>query len=86
MPLQNLPLPSVRTSSADPFRRFLEERFEHLVHQRTNGMVQELSVCVLGKRVVLNGKAGSYYTKQLATHAVLHAAGEYRLQNNIRVA
>jgi len=64
----------------------LEERLEHFVHERTNGTVQQLGVRVVGEQVILSGRAPSYYTKQLATHAVIDAVRGLTLKNNIKVA
>jgi hypothetical protein len=71
-----------RTLAADAA---LEERLEHFVQQRTSGMVQHLRVRVHQAEVVLTGLARNYYTKQLATHAVLDEIRDVMLTNDIEV-
>lgn len=66
-------------------RRALEERLEHYIHERTNGMVLDLSVEVQEVEVVISGRCRNYYTKQLATHAVIDAVRGMTLSNNIEV-
>ena len=63
----------------------LVEKLEHFVHARTNGMVRNLRVTVIGNEVTLSGLAPTYYTKQLATHAVFNAADGVTLINSIDV-
>ena len=73
--------PTRSTPSVDP----LVERLEHVVHARTNGMVRDLQISVLEGEVILYGKVRTYYTKQLATHAVFTAVQGISLTNNINV-
>ncbi len=61
------------------------ERIEHFVHLRTNGMVRDLNVEVVGGTVVLTGRTATYYNKQLATHAVLSTMSDVVLTNDIEV-
>ena len=63
----------------------LVERLEHFVHARTNGMVRNLEILVLDGEVIISGKAHTYYTKQLATHAIFAVVQDYSLTNNIEV-
>ncbi len=61
------------------------ERLEHFVNARTNGMVRHLEVTILENEVIISGKAHTYYTKQLATHAIIATVPEFSLTNNIEV-
>lgn len=63
----------------------LQERLEHFVQERTSGMVRHLRVRVHQAEVVLTGMARNYYTKQLATHAVLDSVEGVELTNDIEV-
>ena len=65
--------------------RALIERIEHFVQVRTNGMVRDLTVDVLDGEIILTGRTGTYYNKQLATHAVLNSFKDVALTNNIEV-
>ncbi|MCH8829870.1 MAG: hypothetical protein IID45_09865 [Planctomycetes bacterium] len=65
--------------------RVLIERIEHYVQTKTNGMVRDLVVDVLDNQVILTGRSATYYTKQLATHAVLNAVKDVALTNDIEV-
>lgn len=79
-------LQTAHPQRTSPANRALEERLEHFVQERTNGMVQHLSVRVHAGQVILSGTARTYYTKQLATHAVIDFVQGLCLTNNIRVA
>jgi len=48
----------------------LKERLVQGIVSRTNGMVRDLRVDVENDRVIIAGRATTYYAKQLATHAV----------------
>jgi hypothetical protein len=63
----------------------LVERIEHYIQSRTNGMVRDLTVDISEGEVVISGRTGTYYTKQLATHAVLGSLDDVDLKNNIEV-
>jgi len=80
MPLQTAPR-NAPGPAVDP----LVEHLEHIVNARTNGMVRELRVDLYPGEVVLHGRARTYYTKQLATHAVFDAVKGRTLTNNIHV-
>ena len=47
--------------------------------------LHDLEVTAFGNRVILSGKVGSYYFKQLAQEAVIAVAGNREVVNNIRV-
>jgi hypothetical protein len=63
----------------------LIERIEHYIQSRTNGMVRDLTVDIFEREVVISGRTTTYYTKQLATHAVLGTLADVDLKNNIEV-
>jgi len=63
----------------------LTERIEHYVHTRTGGNIRNLRVDIDHDMIVLSGQTGSYYNKQLATHAVLAALTDADLKNDITV-
>ncbi len=66
----------------------LERAIEHQIVQRTWGRVQALEVEVTDNRVVVRGRAPSYYVEQLALQAVLdviESAGAMRIELNIQV-
>lgn len=65
--------------------RWQIEQIERVVASRTNGLVRNLQVEVSGDDIVLSGHASNYYTKQLATHAVLETAKGVSLTNDIEV-
>lgn len=52
------------------------ERIEHFIQSQTNGMIRDLIVDVVGESVVISGRTKTYYTKQLATHAVLSTVSD----------
>ncbi len=58
---------------------------ERIVFSRTGGRITELRVDVTEGRIVLMGRAATYYTKQLATQAALDAADFCELSNEIDV-
>lgn len=63
-----------------------QDSIERQVHSRTSGTIRGLRIEVNDQSVVMTGRAPTYYTKQLATHAVLDAASHaVQLTNNIEV-
>jgi osmotically-inducible protein OsmY len=48
--------------------------------------LHNLEVTAEGDLIILSGKVGSYYYKQLAQEAVISIAGNREVVNNIRVA
>jgi osmotically-inducible protein OsmY len=48
--------------------------------------LHNLEVTAEGDLIILSGKVGSYYYKQLAQEAVISIAGKREVVNNIRVA
>jgi reactive chlorine resistance protein C len=66
----------------------LEQAIEHQIVQRTCGRVQALEVEVTDNRVVVRGRAPSYYVEQLALQGVLdviESVGGMRIALNIQV-
>lgn len=59
---------------------------ERAVQHETNGGVQDLAVEMDGDDVVLTGRCGSFYCKQLAQHAAMAIPGGDRLVNRIEVS
>ncbi|HUG89547.1 MAG TPA: BON domain-containing protein [Planctomycetaceae bacterium] len=55
------------------------------IRLRTSGQIRDLHVDVLDGEVVLSGRTSTYYTKQLATHAVLDLVDDLALSNDIEV-
>ena len=47
--------------------------------------LHDLEVTAAGDVIVLTGRVGSYYYKQLAQEAVISVAGQREVVNNIRV-
>lgn len=65
--------------------RRLAEEIEGLVQRRTGGQIRGLHVEVYQDRVVITGRASTYYAKQLAQHAAMDAAGHDCVSNEIEV-
>ena len=64
---------------------FIMSELERHVQERTGRRVRDLHVEVEQKRVVLHGKAGSYYVKQLAQSGVHDLMPEMTVENDIVV-
>ena len=67
------------------FPQSLAEKIELAVQVRTGGRIRGLQVCVRGGEVVIGGRASSYYTKQLVTHAAMDACDEFLVTNEVEV-
>jgi len=65
--------------------RRLAEEIEGLVQRRTGGQIRGLHVEVYQDRVIISGRTSTYYSKQLAQHAAMDAAGHECLSNEIEV-
>src|SRR5262245_8954528 len=66
----------------------LERAIENQVMQRTWGRIRALEVEVPDNRVIVRGRAPSYYVEQLALRGVLdvtESAGAMRIELNIQV-
>lgn len=80
MELQTLP-----KREPAPAEASLADQIERLIRERTSGLIRSLHVDVYSHEVVINGRASTYYAKQLATHAALEACENYALTNDIEV-
>lgn len=58
---------------------------ERVVRSRTNGMIRGLRVSMVNGEIVISGRTSTYYTKQLATHAVRDTDKDVVLTNDIEV-
>ncbi len=63
----------------------LASRIERHVRRQTNDKVRELRVEVLHDRILLKGRCGTFYCKQLAQHAAMSLTDGERLVNQIDV-
>jgi hypothetical protein len=64
---------------------FKMSELERHVQERTGRRVRDLHVELEQERVVLQGKAGSYYVKQLAQSGVRDLLPEMTVENDIVV-
>jgi hypothetical protein len=89
------PMREAPSSAAQPARRHpsdeqtrrleLAECIWQLVWHRTGGAVHGLQVIVQPRGILLRGNCATFYSKQLAQHAAMMAAGNLPLTNEIRV-
>jgi hypothetical protein len=61
------------------------ENIEVRVQSVMHGRVDDLHLRVSGKGLILQGRAPTYYAKQIAQHAVMQATGLPILRNEIEV-
>ena len=61
------------------------DQLEAQVQSRLNGRIRDLRLLVRGHGLVLQGRAVTYYAKQLAQHAVMDATDFPILANEIEV-
>lgn len=62
------------------------EQIRQVVDSRTSGRIRGLQVAVVeDSKVVISGRAATYYSKQLATHAALDVAETMVIQNDVVV-
>jgi hypothetical protein len=73
----------LQTCSVTP--QVLVDVIEQYVQSRTRGMVRGLHVELVDGKVVMSGRASTYYAKQLATHAAMAAIEDVSLTNDIEV-
>jgi osmotically-inducible protein OsmY len=66
--------------------RALALRIKRTVRRETNGRVQDLNVRIDPGGIVLQGKCGSFYCKQLAQTAAMRLGGGASVINEIEVA
>jgi hypothetical protein len=69
---------------AEPTSRH-EERLETLIERRLGTRIHNLRVKVRSMGLVLEGRAATYYAKQLAQHAAMEIAALPILANDIEV-
>jgi hypothetical protein len=62
-----------------------EERLESLIERRLGSRVNNLRVVIWPMGLVLEGRASTYYAKQLAQHAAMELTTEPILANDIEV-
>ena len=65
-----------------------EQAIRHQILERTAGRIRTLEVEVIDNRIVIRGRAPSYYLKQLALQGVLDvlgSAGAMRIELNVEV-
>ncbi len=63
----------------------LQAEVEQCVQDRTGRRIRDLAVEVRPERVVLRGRAATFYVKQLAQHGVREVLPEVSLENAIVV-
>jgi hypothetical protein len=63
----------------------LQWRLERQVQTRTGHRIRDLAIRLDQERVILNGRAASYYLKQLAQHGVRDILPQASLENDIEV-
>ena len=63
----------------------LQNEVERHVQSRTGRRIRQLSVQLDRERVILHGRAATYYLKQLAQHGVRDVLPQARLENAIEV-
>jgi hypothetical protein len=63
----------------------LQQELEHNIHNRTGRRIRNLAVELEPERVVLRGRAATYYVKQLAQHGVRDLLPHVDLENAITV-
>jgi hypothetical protein len=62
-----------------------KEQLESLLQRRLGNRVRDLSVLVLPRGLVLQGRTATYHAKQLAQHAVMELSSLPLLANDIEV-
>jgi len=63
----------------------LQYELERHVQARTSRRVRDLAIELSPERVVVRGRANTYYVKQLAQHGVRDVLPQVRLENAIVV-
>ena len=69
----------------DSLPQDLAEKIELAVQTRTGGRIRGLQVRVEDGGIVISGRAPTYYTKQLVTHAAMEAGDELLVTNQVEV-
>ncbi len=63
----------------------LQQELEHNIHEKTGRRVRNLAIELEPERVILRGRAATYYVKQLAQHGVRDLLPHVYLENAITV-
>jgi len=63
----------------------LQHELEHSVLWRTGRRIRDLAIELRPERVVLRGRASTYYLKQLAQHGIRDVLPHVHLENAILV-
>jgi hypothetical protein len=79
-----MPLAMQTETSARPTSPSFSELIR-FVHRQTQQQVRELALHLREGRMVVTGRADTYYAKQLVTQAILTAAPAVQLANEISV-
>jgi hypothetical protein len=79
----NMPLARTETSARPTSPSFSE--LIRFVHRQTQQQVRDLAIHQRESRMVVTGRAATYYAKQLVTQAILTAAPAVQLVNEISV-
>ena len=61
------------------------ESLESLIQRRLGGRIRDLHVVARDNGIILQGRAATYHTKQLAQHAAMEISGMPILANDIEV-
>jgi hypothetical protein len=69
----------------EPLPSSQEASLEELIQRRLGGRVKDLRVVRSGTGIVLQGRAPTYYAKQLAQHAIMEAEPLPIIANDIEV-
>ena len=77
--------PAGRRAGMSVDQEKLASRIERLIRRRTNDKVRELRVEVRGDGIMLKGRCGTYYCKQLAQHAAMSLSTSGPVTNQIEV-
>jgi hypothetical protein len=79
-----MPFATMTETSARPASPSFSELIR-FVHRQTQQQIRELAIHHRDGRIVVTGRADTYYAKQLVTQAILTAAPAVRLFNEISV-
>jgi len=79
-----MPFATMTETSARPSSPCFSELIR-FVHRQTQQQIRDLAIHQREERVVVTGRADTYYAKQLVTQAILSAAPAVQLLNEISV-
>lgn len=66
-------------------RPSLSRQIKSRIEKRLGGRIRDLRVKVDGKKIILEGRCATYYSKQLAQHAALGVIEDEQVENAIDV-